>query len=76
MTVIASLAAAVADPELDALVADHGAKWTITRRTDYAGAPGAFHAVRHDPRPALQGLRAATADGLRSAIECAEGMGR
>ncbi|WP_017612134.1 hypothetical protein [Nocardiopsis salina] len=65
---------ASADPELAALVAAHGTGWDITRYADHGGAPGAFHAVRHDPRPALQGLRAATAAELHAAIECAEAM--
>ncbi|GHD24961.1 hypothetical protein GCM10007147_21710 [Nocardiopsis kunsanensis] len=75
MTVLAP-PTTTADPELDALITKFGARWEITRRTDYGGTPGAFHAVRHDPRPSLQGLRSATAEGLRSAIECAEAMPR
>ena len=74
MTALAS--PATVDPELAALLTDHGARWDITRLTDYGGSPGAFHAVRHDPRPSLQGLRSATADGLHSAIEYAEAMTR
>lgn len=65
-----------ADPELTALIAAHGTRWTITRHTDHGGAPGAWFARRHDPRPALQGLRAATAEQLRAAIEYAEARTR
>lgn len=61
-----------ADPELTALIAAHGSRWTITRHVDHRGTRGAFRAVRHDPRPSLQGLRAATAEELRAAIECVE----
>lgn len=75
MTALASPTATIA-PELDALLADHGARWDITRSTDHGGAPGAFHAVRLDPRPSLQGLSADTAEGLRFTIECAEAMPR
>lgn len=61
-----------ADPELTALITAYGTGWTITRSTDHGGTPGAWFARRHDPRPSLQGLRAATAEELRAAIECVE----
>lgn len=64
------------DPELGAILTDHGARWGITRRTDHGSNPGAFHAVRHDPRPSLQRLSAGTAEDLRSAIECVEETAR
>lgn len=72
----ALMPATEADPELAALVADHGTEWGIAHSLDCTGAPGPWHAVRHDPRPSLQGLGSDTAAGLRAAIECAEAMAR
>ncbi len=70
------LAPAAVDPELAVLNAQFGDRWTITRRIDHGGALGACHAVRHDPRPSLQGLSAHTAAGLWAAIEYAEAIPR
>lgn len=44
--------------DLATLRAEHGARWHILHTSD------AWHAVRRDPRPALQGLSAHTARSL------------
>ena len=51
--------------DLDRLRAEFAGRWEITRHTDHGGTPGAWHAIRLDPAPALQGVRASTAQGLR-----------
>ena len=57
-------------PALELLRARHAREWDIYRTTD------AWHAVRRDPRPALQGLSATTARGLLRDLARVEGATR
>lgn len=64
------------DPDLERLRAEFAGRWEITRHTDHGGTPGAWHAIRLDPAPALQGVRASTADGLRWCLNEADAARR
>ncbi len=62
--------------DLEQLRAEFAGRWEITRHTDHGGTPGAWHAIRLDPTPALQGVRASTADGLRRRLTEADAARR
>lgn len=62
--------------DLEQLRAEFAGRWEITRHTDHGGTPGAWHAIRLDPAPALQGVRASTAQGLRWCLTEADAVRR
>lgn len=62
--------AATAPDELALLRAKFASRWEILHAGD------GWHAVRRDPRPALQGLRAYTARGLLHDLVRVEGANR